>query len=377
MRGWSGRDVHEVVRLFTMSAADFLDEWFDDPRVKGAMATQAIIGAWCGPMSPGSAYVLMHHWIGEVDGHFGAWGWVKGGMGGVSEAMAAAARAAGAEIRAGEGVARVVVDASGRARGVELDDGTLVRARRIVSNAHPRTTYLELVGRERLGDDVVRDVERFRTRSGSAKVNVALSELPPYPAWDQGGDVHRGLMAVSPSMEYLERAFDDAKYGRPSQHPYVEVMFPTAHQPEGLAPPGKHIMLAFTQYLPYGAPNTDATRDAWAKAVIGALADYAPSLPAAVEHVEVLTPRDIEERFGLLGGNIMQGELTPDQMFSFRPIPGYGDYRTPIRGLYLCGGGTHPGGGVMGVPGRNAASVVLRDARLGRLADRAMLALRR
>ena len=170
-------------------------------------------------------------------------------------------------------------------------------------------------------------------------------------------------MAVSPSIEYLERAFDDAKYGKPSEHPYVEVMFPTAHQQEGIAPPGKHLMLAFTQYMPFDTPNTEETRTAWGRTVIEALADYAPELPELVEHMEVLTPRDIEERFGLLGGNIMQGELTPDQLFSFRPIPGYGDYRTPIRNLYLCGGGTHPGGGVMGVPGRNAATVILRDAR--------------
>jgi phytoene dehydrogenase-like protein len=340
-----------------VSAADFLDEWFDDPRVKGAMATQAIIGAWCGPMTPGSAYVLMHHWIGEVDGHFGAWGWVKGGMGGVSAAMAAAARAAGAEIRTDRAVERIAIDGNGRAVGVELEDGTLLRAKQVVSNAHPKTTYLDLVGREHLDSAIVRDVERFRTRSGSVKVNIALSELPDYPSWDQEGSVHRGLMAVSPSMEYLERAFDDAKYGDPSEKPYVEVMFPTAHQPEGLAPPGKHVMLAFTQYMPFDTPNTAETRDAWGKKVIGTLAEFAPRLPDVVEHVEVLTPRDIEDRFGLIGGNIMQGELTPDQMFAFRPIPGHGDYRSPIRNLYMCGGGTHPGGGVMGVPGRNASTV--------------------
>ena len=177
-------------------------------------------------------------------------------------------------------------------------------------------------------------------------------------------------MAVSPSMEYLERAFDDAKYGKPSQHPYVEVVFPTALQPEGLAPPGKHVMLAFTQYLPFDTPNTARTRDAWAKKVIAAVAEYAPSLASLVEHVEVLTPKDLEDRFGLLGGNIMQGEITPDQLFSFRPIPFYGDYRTPIRRLYLCGAGTHPGGGVMGVPGRNASTVMLRDARRAGSIDR-------
>jgi phytoene dehydrogenase-like protein len=366
LRGMTGRDMHELVRLFTMSAADFLDEWFDDDRVKGALATQAIIGAWCGPMTPGSAYVLMHHWIGEIDGHFGAWGWVKGGMGAVSAAMARAAQAAGAEIRTGIDVQRVAINGEGRAVGVELADGSVMGAERVVSNAHPTTTYLDLVGADRLPDQVVGDIRRFRTRSGSVKINVALSELPRYPSWDQVGDPHRGLMAVSPSMEYLERAFDDAKYGRASAHPYAEVMFPTAHE-EGLAPVGKHLMLAFTQYGPYelrdGSWETE--REAYASRVVEELARYAPNLPDAVEHIEVLTPKDIEDRFGLIGGNIMQGEVVPDQLFSFRPIPFYGDYRTPVRNLYLCGAGTHPGGGVMGVNGRNASTVILKDARGG------------
>jgi phytoene dehydrogenase-like protein len=370
LRDWTGRDIHELVRLFTMSAADFLDEWFEDPRVKGAMATQAIVGAWAGPMTPGSAYVLMHHWIGEVDGHFGAWGWVKDGMGGVAAAMASAAREAGVEIRTDSPVARVAVNSLGRATGVELEDGTLIRARQVVANTHPITTYLDLIGREHLPADVVRDVERLRTRSGSVKVNIALSELPVFPQWDQEGDVHKGLMAVSPSMEYLEKAFDDAKYGKPSQHPYAEVMFPTAHQPEGLAPPGKHIMLAFTQYMPIETPNTQKTRDAWAKKVVNEISAYAPNLEGAIEHVEVLTPKDLEDRFGLLGGSIAQGELAPDQLFSFRPLPFYGDYRTPIENLYLCGAGTHPGGGVMGIAGRNASTVVLKDAKRARFNEK-------
>jgi phytoene dehydrogenase-like protein len=371
LRGMTGRDLHELVRLFTMSAADFLDEWFDDDRVKGALATQAIIGAWCGPMTPGSAYVLMHHWIGEIEGHFGAWGWVKGGMGAVSAAMARAAQAAGAEIRTGIDVQRVAINGEGRAVGVELADGSVMGAERVVSNAHPTTTYLDLVGADRLPDEVVRDIRRFRTRSGSVKINVALSELPRYPSWDQAGDPHRGLMAVSPSVEYLERAFDDAKYGRASAHPYAEVMFPTAHE-EGLAPAGKHMMMAFTQYGPYelreGSWETE--REAYATRVVEELARYAPNLPDAVEHIEVLTPKDIEDRFGLIGGNIMQGEVVPDQLFSFRPIPFYGDYHTPVQNLYLCGAGTHPGGGVMGVNGRNASTVILKDAR-GGVTDRA------
>ena len=372
-RRWSGRDVHETVRLFTMSAADFLDEWFEDERVKGALATQAIIGGWCGPMTPGSAYVLMHHWIGEVDGHPGAWGWVRGGMGGISNAMARSAQAAGAEVRTDAEVDRVAITASGRAVGVSLADGSLVRSQRVVSSAHPVTTYRDLIGEERLPGDVVRDVRRYRTRSGSVKLNVALSQLPAFPSWDQEGDLHKGLAAVSPSIEYLERAWDDAKYGRMSEHPYVEAVFPTAHEPEGLAPKGKHLMLAFSQYGPYELREgswEDGGRDEFGRRVLKALGEFAPSLEDAVEQLEVLAPRDIEARFGLLGGNIMQGELAPDQLFSFRPIPGHGDYRTPIAGMYLCGSGTHPGGGVMGVPGRNAASVILRDHKRGEFVGR-------
>jgi phytoene dehydrogenase-like protein len=372
-RKWSGRDVHEIVRLFTMSAADFLDEWFEDDRVKGALATQAIIGAWAGPMTPGSAYVLMHHWIGEIDGHAGAWGWVKGGMGGVSQAMARSAESAGAEIRTDAEVDRIAINASGRAVGVALLDGTLIRSQRVVSSAHPVTTYLSLIGTERLPGDVVRDVERYRTRSGSVKLNVALSELPEFPSWEDETSLYRGLVANSPSIEYLERAWDDAKYGRMSEHPYVEVVFPTAHEPEGLAPDGKHLMLGFAQYGPYELAEgswDDGGRDEFARRVFDGLGEYAPKLKDSIEQVEVLAPKDIEDRFGLVGGNIMQGELTPDQLFGFRPITGYGDYRTPVGGMYLCGSGTHPGGGVMGVPGRNAASVVLRDHKRGEFVDR-------
>jgi len=372
LRGWTGRDVAEAVRLFTMSAADFLDEWFTDERIKGALATQAVIGAWGGPMSPGSAYVLMHHWIGEVDGHDGAWGWVHGGMGGVSQALAAAARSAGAEIRAGAAVRRVRIR-GGRAAGVELDDGSLVAARRVVSSAHPVTTYRDLVGFAHLPADVVRDVRRVRTRSGSVKVNLALSELPRPTAWDssRAGPLHRGLMAISPSVEYLERAWDDAKYGRPSQHPYVEIVFPTAHEP-GLAPGGGHIALAFTQYGPYhlASGSWDTERDAYGRRVLDTLAEYCPGITDSVVHSEVLAPPDIEARFGLLGGNIFQGEMSPDQMFSLRPIFGYGDYRSPITGLYLCGAGTHPGGGVMAVPARNASRVIIADIRRERLRAR-------
>lgn len=369
-RHWSGRDIAEIIRLFTISAADLLEEWFEDDRVNGALATQAVIGAWHGPMSPGSAYVLVHHWVGEIDGQAGAWGWVHGGMGGVSAAIAKAAMAAGADIRTSAEVSRVTIR-EGRATGVELEDGTTIRAKRVVSNAHPVTTYLDLVGEAHLPEDVVRSVKRYRTKSGSVKVNVALGELPEFPSWDQEGNLHQGMVAISPSVEYLERAWDDAKYGRPSRHPYVEAMFPTAHEP-GLAPEGKHIVLAFTQFAPYELKegSWDTERERYGKTVIRTLGEFAPNLEGAVEHIEVLAPPDIEARFGLVGGNIFQGEMGPDQMFSLRPIPGYGDYRSPVEGLYLCGGGTHPGGGVMAVPGRNAAAVVLRDVKRGRVIER-------
>ncbi|MEX2439729.1 MAG: NAD(P)/FAD-dependent oxidoreductase [Actinomycetota bacterium] len=365
LRNWRGRDVAEVIRLFTISAADLLDEWFEDERVKGALATQAVIGAWHGPMTPGSAYVLVHHWMGEIDGHEGAWGWVHGGTGGVSAALAKSAVASGAEIRTDAPVAGVLVS-GGRTTGVELTDGTTIRARFVVSNAHPVTTYLDLVGEAHLPDDVVRSVKVYRTKSGSVKVNVALGELPRFPSWDQDGELHRGMVAISPSIEYLEKAWDDAKHGRPSEHPYVEAMFPTAHE-EGLAPKGKHIMLAFTQFGPYEVRDGswDSEREAYGRRVIKTLGEFSPNLEAAVEEIEVLAPPDLEGRFGLVGGNIFQGEMSPSQMFSLRPIPGYGDYRTPISGLYLCGGGTHPGGGVMAIPGRNAAKVVAGDARRG------------
>jgi len=367
-RHWTGRDIAEVIRLFTLSGADFLEEWFEDERVKGALATQAIIGAWCGPMSPGSAYVLLHHWIGEVDGHAGAWGWVHGGMGALSRCLADAARAAGAEVRTASPVRSVVVR-DGRARGVELEDGTVLPARRVISNAHPITTYLDLVGQAHLPDEVVRDVRRYRTRSGSVKVNLALDELPKPAAWDGPvpGDPHTGLLAISPSIEYLERAWDDAKYGRTSERPYIEAVFPTAFEPE-VAPDGKHVALCFTQFGPFelAEGSWDTEREAYGNRIVGILDEHCPGFAGTVEEVEVLAPPDIEERFGLLGGNIFQGEMAPDQLFSMRPIPGYADHRTPLAGLYLCGSGTHPGGGVMAVPGRNCAAVVARDARRGR-----------
>lgn len=372
LRSWTSRDINEIVRLFTVSGADFLDEWFEDERVKGALGTQAILGGWNGPMSPGSAYVLLHHWMGEIDGHEGAWGWVRGGMGAVGRVLADSATAAGAEIKLDAKVRRVAIEGD-RAAGVELGDGTVLRARAVVSNAHPVTTLRELVGDSHLSDEVVRDLKRFRSRSGAVKVNLALSELPVPTGWKGSvpGDPHTGILAISPSLEYLERAWDDAKYGRISKEPYIEAVFPTVFEPE-LAPDGRHIALCFTQFGPYelAEGSWDTERKTYADNVVNTLNRVAPNVAQSVIEAEVLTPKDIEDRFGLLGGNIFQGDMSPEQMFCFRPIPGYADHRSPIKGLYMCGSGTHPGGGVMGVPGRNCAGVVLKDAKRARLKER-------
>lgn len=363
LRHWTRKDVAEVVRLFTVSGADFLDEWFVDDRVKGALGTQTILGAWCGPMSPGSAYVLLHHWIGQVNGVLGAWGWAHGGMGAVSNAIAESGRAAGAEIRSGADVRRVVIE-NGRAIGVELEDGEIIRAKQVISSAHPLTTYLDLVGEDNLDAEVVQNVKRYQTRSGTVKVNLAMNELPRPSGWDGAmpGDPHTGIFAISPSLEYLERAWDDAKYGRASANPYAEGVFPTVFEPD-LAPDGKHMALFYTQFGPYelAEGSWDTERDTYGKNIIRLIDEHCPGFKDSVEHMEVLAPPDLQERYGLIGGNIMHGEMSVNQMFSFRPIPDYGDYRSPVAGFYLCGSGTHPGGGVSGIPARNCAKVVLRD----------------
>jgi phytoene dehydrogenase-like protein len=320
---------------------------------------------WGGPMSPGSAYVLLHHRMGQVAGIRGAWGFVRGGMGALSEAIASAARAAGVEIRV-EAPVSAVRTLGGRARGVVLEDGTELRARAVASAIHPRTTFLDLVGADHLPGDLVREIERYRTRGSSAKVNLALSELPDFRAMPgiESGPQHPEFI-LSPSIGYVERAWDDAKQGRPSEHPMLDCVIPTTMD-RSLAPEGKHVMTAFVQYAPSELAegrSWEHERDALGDRVVDTIAEYAPNVKGAILHREVLTPLDLEHRFGLLGGNIFQGEMSLDQLYSLRPAPQAGAYRTPVRGLYLCGSGSHPGGGVMGAPGHNAARVIVRDLR--------------
>ncbi len=360
------KQLSRLVDLMTMSCADFLERFFVDDRIKGALAPGGVIGMWGGPMSPGSAYTLLHHRMGDTNEVTGGWGFMRGGMGGLSESIASAARAAGAEIRTEAEVTSVVVNEHGRATGVTLADGTELHSSAVVSGLHPQTTFLSLVGREHLDEAMVSDVERFRTRSPSAKVNYALSELPDLTAMPgkEPGPQHPEIM-ISPSLEYLERAWDDAKYGRVSEGPMIDAVISTTKDPT-IAPEGKHIMTCFVQYVPYELNEgswDDGGRDLVGDRVTDKLTEFAPNFKDSVIERQVLTPYDLEQRFGLIGGNIFHGEMSLDQLFSFRPAPGTAGYRTPVEGLYLCGSGTHPGGGVMGIPGLNASKVVARDSR--------------
>ncbi len=360
-KGADQETLYTFARLLTMSSADYLDEWFETDALKGTMCASGIIGTFLGPRSPGTAYVLIHHYMGEVDGAFRAWGFVKGGMGMVSESIASAARSYGVEIRVNAEVRQILVQ-DGRAVGVELATGERIFAKIVASGADPKRTFLGMLERSQLPQDFVRDIERYNIEGSSAKVNLALKEAPNFTCMPGEGVHLQGAVSISPSVEYIERAYDDAKYGDFSKHPYMDVMVPSAIDP-GLAPPGKHIMSIFVQYAPYHlrTGTWDEKREALGDAVVETLAQYAPNLPKAIVGRQVLTPLDLERTIGLTGGNIFHGELTPNQLFLFRPVPGWAQYRMPIKGLYLCGSGAHPGGGVMGAPGYNAAREILHD----------------
>jgi phytoene dehydrogenase-like protein len=350
---------HALHRLLTMSSADYLDGWFESEVLKATKSASGIIGTMLGPRSPGTAYVLLHHYMGELDGVFRAWGFAKGGNGSVSAAIAASAQAAGAEIRTSAPVARVLVN-GGKATGVVLDSGEEVKASLVVSGADPRRTFLGLVEEKELPEDFVAAIRRFRFRGSSAKVNLALGELPRFTCLPGDGPHMRGAFSISPSIDYLERAYDDAKYGEISRRPYMDIIIPSMLDP-GMAPPGKHVMSIFVQYAPYHLNGgwTDARREQLGNAVVDTLSEYAPNIRSAILHRQVVTPADIERIVGLTEGNIFQGELSLQQMFFLRPAPAWARYRTPIAGLWQCGSGTHPGGGVMGASGRNAAHAIL------------------
>ncbi len=364
-RGLGGEKFYALFKLMTMSAADFLDEWFESEALKATKSASGIIGTFLGPRSPGTAYVLLHHYMGEIDGAFRAWGFAKGGTGAISESIAGAARRFGAEIRCNAGVAQVIVK-NGRATGVVLDAprGEEIYAHVVVSGLDPRRTFLQLVDRHQLPADFVDGVRRYKLRGSSGKVNLALGELPRFTCLPGNKPSLRGAISISPSVDYLERAYDDAKYGDFSQHPYMDVVIPSMIDP-GMAPPGQHVMSIFVQYAPYEIDGgwSDEKREAFGDAVVDTLAEYAPNIKPAILHRQVLTPWDIEQTTGLSEGNIFQGELALHQLFFLRPVPRWASYRTPIRNLYQCGSGTHPGGGIMGASGRLAAMKILRDWR--------------
>ncbi|HVQ76475.1 MAG TPA: NAD(P)/FAD-dependent oxidoreductase [Candidatus Binatia bacterium] len=358
-----GRDGARAIEILTGAATPILDRWFESDPLKATLATDAIIGAKASPSMPGTAYVLFHHVMGECDGVRGVWGYVRGGMGGISNALAAAARERGAEIRVNAAVARILTR-DGRARGVALADGTEIPAASIVSGCDARVTFLDLIEPGTLPPEFVEAVRGIDYSSGSLKINVALSELPDFAARPgrQPGPQHRGTIHIAPSMEYIERAYDDVKYDRPSRNPVIEATIPSVVDPT-VAPPGLHLMSMFTQYFPYRLRegSLEAAREAYADRCFEIMDGYAPNFRRSVIARQVLAPRDIEDRFGLTGGNIFQGAMTLNQLFFLRPLPGYARYRTPVRGLYLCGAATHPGGGVMGACGYNAAREILRD----------------
>ena len=362
LRGLGARDTVALVKIFTQSAADFLDEWFESPQLKVTLATDAVIGANGGPRSPGTAYILLHHCMGGLGGHRGLWGFVRGGMGAVSESIAASARAKGVEIRTGAAVAKVLVR-DGRAQGVVLETGEEIAAAVVASNLDPKLTFLRLVEERDLPAEFVAAIRNFRIEGTSCKINLALSGLPEFNAYPGSpGPQHRATMHICPDVDYIERAWDDAKYGRPSERPLLELTIPTMYDPT-LAPAGKHIMGIFLQYAPYTLREStwDELREPFADRVMALIAEYAPNIGSLVEHRQVLTPLDLERQFGITGGNIFHGEMSLDQMFVMRPAAGWARYRTPVKGLYLCGSGAHPGGGVMGAPGYNCARAILQS----------------
>src|SRR3954466_8481069 len=360
-------DRYNQVQLMTMSAVDFLDQWFETDVLKATMSASGIIGTFLGVRSPGTAYVLLHHYMGEIDGAFRSWGLSRGGTGAISNSIANPATEAGVEIRTESPIAKIILR-NGEAKGVVLDNGDEIYAEVISSSVDPRLTFMKMIGREHLPDDFVEDIERYKFRGSSGKVNLALDALPNFRSMPGAGPHLRGAVSISPSVDYMERAYDDAKYGRYSRRPYIDIVIPTLTDPS-VAPPGKHVMSCFVQYAPYHLePGTtwDGEREAFGDAVIDTIAEYAPNIRDIILHRQVLTPLDIEREFGLSEGNIFQGELTLEQLFFLRPAPGWAQYRTPVEHLYMCGSATHPGGGIMGAPGRNAAQRILKETGAGR-----------
>jgi len=358
--------IYEFMRFFTMSVGEFLDEYFECDVIKTHMAGSGIIGTALGPYSPGTAYVLLHHYMGDLDGNVGSWGFSRGGMGSVSKAIEGALKELGGEVRTSAGVDKILVK-NGEAKGVVLENGEEIQSNIVVSNLDAKRTFLKCMDPKDLPPDVVEKAKNFKIRGSSGKLNIALDGLPDFPALPKDSSLLRGDFHFIDSLERMERAYDDWKNGTWSQDPYVDTLIPTQVDPT-MAPPGKHFMSVFVQYCPPTLADsewTDEKRDAFGKTVIDQMAEYSPNIKDLILHAEVRTPRELENEVGLTEGNIFQGELTLDQLLFNRPFPGYGQYRGPVRGMYMCGSSTHPGGGVMAAPGANAAREILLDLKQG------------
>jgi phytoene dehydrogenase-like protein len=372
LRGLDSRAVADTTRLFTSSIADLLEEYFESPQMQGVLSVSGIIGTWAGPRSAGTAYVMAHHKIGDIgDGQMPSWGFPAGGMGAVSDALRRAAESFGAIVRTDAPADRITVR-DGRATGVALQSGEELRADIVIATTHPKITFLDQIDRAALPDDFVTDIERWKSRSGVVKVNLALDRLPEFtakPGFDP--EVHGGTIVLADSLDEIETAFQDAVVGRPAAVPFADICIPSVFDPS-LAPEGRHVMSMFTQWVPHqyaGKPMTSEL-DAYADRVIARVERVAPGFTASILHRQVIGPYDMEHEYGLIGGNIFHGELSADQMFHMRPAPGYADFRTPIAGLYQAGSATHGGGGVTGIPGLGVVARIVADRKVARVPRR-------
>jgi len=364
------RALTRLVKIMTQSARDFLNERFESEEIKSVLATDGVIGTNGGPATPGSAYILLHHVMGDAAGQRGLWGFVRGGMGGISMALASAAQASGAVIRTAAPVKRILVR-DGRAYGVQLVSGEEIPARVVISNADPKRTFLKLIERWHLDDDFASEVEAFKCEGASLKINLVLDGLPNFTAYPTEGLglPHMTTMHACPSMDYIDRAWEDALSGIPSMHPMLECTIPTAYD-DSIAPPGKHIMCMFIQYAPYRLKEgtwNDALKEKFADRCIDLLSEYAPNIKNIITHRQIISPLDLEQEYGMTGGSLFHGDMSLDQLYFMRPVAGWAKYRTPLHNLYMCGSGTHPGGGVMGAPGYNCAREVISDRRRGKI----------
>jgi phytoene dehydrogenase-like protein len=364
--GKLGNDLPEAIELITGSARTILDRWFESDQLKGTLATDAVIGNFQPISAPGTAYVLLHHVMGSAGGSRGVWGYVQGGMGALSSAIAAAARQRGVEIRVDAPV-KSILTKGGAVAGVVLESGEEIAASRVASNVDAQTTFRRMLSDGDLSEPFRAAVDRIDYASASMKINLAVRELPDFtclPGKDKVGPQHCGTIHIGATQEYLEQAYEDARRGMPSKRPIVEMTIPTSVD-RTIAPEGCHILSLFVQYAPYhlAEGSWDECKEAFADRCIEEIARFAPNVPDAIVHRQVLSPVDLERIYGLTGGNIFQGAMPLHQLFNLRPVVGWSDYRTPVDGLYLCGSAAHPGGGVMGACGRNAALEMIRDGK--------------